>query len=103
MTVIRVDEEDLRAAARQISAAGSIVAGSYRAQAAELVPGGGQAGWSATATLGVAVGAWGPYLGGLHESVEASATGLRAAADAYVAADWEAADRHRRGGGGFFE
>ena len=58
------------------------------------------AAWSLVAMMGAATGAWSQYLDQLRSSVTASADGLSAMAENFVATEWETA-RQQRGGGAF--
>jgi hypothetical protein len=97
-----VDPDDLRSASGVIGEAASLVGQAFDTRSADLgVP--GQAGWSATQTLGSAVSAWGPFLGRTRGSMQNSADNLRRMADTFVEAEWQAAKRQRRAGGVFEE
>jgi hypothetical protein len=102
MAELLVDPDDLRSASGAIGEAAAFVGHAFDNRAAELgVP--VQAGWSATQTLGSAVGAWGPFLEKTRDSMQSSADNLRKMADAFVEAEWQAAKRQRRAGGVFEE
>jgi hypothetical protein len=96
MTALQVDPEDLQAAASEISEVVTLLAGFSPTAVADLAVA-AHAGSSAVPALLTAVEVWTVYLAELRGSVESSANALRAAADEYVAADWQAAQRvHRR-------
>jgi hypothetical protein len=103
MTVIEVDPNRLRAAAAEVEQAvdlvGAVVGGGHLTG----LPDPSQAGWTTTAALAPTVQVWSLFLHRLHDDLTRSATGLRAAADTFVAAEWSAAQRQRRGGGYFDE
>ena len=102
MAEISVSPDDLRAAAAIISESAGLVGHAVDARSGELNVT-GEAAWHTAKTLGAAVGDWGPYLHQLRQSMQGSADGLRHMADAFVAADWQAARRQRRAGGAFAE
>ena len=99
---ISVSPDDLRAAAAIISESAGLVGHAVDARSGELMVT-GESAWRTAKTLGAAVGDWGPYLGQLRQSMQGSADGLTRMADAFVAADWQAAQRQRRAGGAFEE
>lgn len=102
MAELLVDPDDLRSAAGVFEGAAGLVGQAFDNRAAELRVA-GQAGWSATRTLGSAVAAWGPFLRRTRGSMQGCADNLRKMADAFVEAEWQAAQRHRRAGGVFEE
>ena len=97
MTFISVRQEDLRAAAEDLSEAAALIADGVRISCADAGAA-RQSGWLAEAELARAQTAWTAHLAGLRTAVATSALGLAAAADHYAAAEREAGEAWLRGG-----